>query len=200
IFHAEYPNAKITFVTSGKKGAEFLKRTGREVSYIFPAYSLNPKFSDIFSISKIALKGYEKEDFDKVVMVYPDFVSTLIQKPVVRTLLPFSPDIFERMLEELGSKFSKFVKPADTKVEYKLEPSPEYILKNILPQLTEMQLYQAILEAAASEHSARMVAMQNANKAAKDLLDDLVLTYNQARQSAITSAIAEIASSSIALS
>lgn len=189
----DYPQAKIQFVAIGKKGAEFLKRIGKEVEMFFPAYSNNPKFSDIASIGNIATKGFLKDEYDKVVVVYPDFVSTLVQKPVAKTLLPFSMDVFEEMIEELGSKFTKVAKVEKMDVEYKLEPSTEYIIDNIVPQLFKSQLFQAVLEAAASEHSARMVAMQNANKAAKDLLDDLVLTYNQARQAAITAEIAEIA-------
>jgi F-type H+-transporting ATPase subunit gamma len=103
------------------------------------------------------------------------------------------------MVEELGSKFTRVAKPSEKDLEYKLEPSPKYIIENIVPQLVEVQLFQAVLEAAASEHSARMVAMQNATKAAGDLLYDLLLTYNQARQAAITAEIAEISSSSAVL-
>ncbi|MEK7547700.1 MAG: ATP synthase F1 subunit gamma [Patescibacteria group bacterium] len=195
----KYPNAKISFAASGKKGAEFLRRIGKNVEFVFPAFSLNTKFSDTLAISRIAMKGFEKEDYDEVAIVYPDFVSTLVQKPVVKALLPFSVETFSEMLQELGSKFGKVAKITEKDIEYKLEPSSEYILKNIIPQLVEMQMYQAVLEAAASEHSARMVAMQNATQAATDLLDGLVLTYNQARQAAITSEIAEIAASSLLL-
>ncbi|MFA6918477.1 MAG: ATP synthase F1 subunit gamma [Candidatus Gracilibacteria bacterium] len=199
VFEEQYKDAKIHYLASGKKGAEFLHRIGKDVEFVFPAYSANPKFSDIFPLSKIALRGFENGTYEKVVVIYPDFISTLLQKPVAKTLLPFSIEVLMEMLSELGSKFSKFVKPAEKDIEYKLEPSPKYILENIVPQLTEMQLYQAVLEMSASEHSARMVAMQNANQAAEDLLNDLVLTYNQARQAAITAEIAEIAAASSSL-
>lgn len=188
----QHKGAKIHYTASGKKGAEFLHRIGKEVQMAFPSYSNNPQFSDIFPISKEALKGFEEEKYDKVVVIYPDFISTLQQKPVAKTLLPFSVEVFEEMLEELGSKFTDVAKPIEKDLDYKLEPSAEYILENIVPQLTEMQLYQAVLETTASEHSARMVAMQNATGAADDLLADLVLTYNQARQASITAEIAEI--------
>lgn len=196
----ENPSAKLHFVASGKKGAEFMHRSGKEVKMAFPAYSNHPKFSDIFPIGKVALKGFEKGDYDKVIVIYPDFVSTLSQKPVSKTLLPFSPDVFSEMMQELGSKFTKIAAPSEKDADYKLEPSPEYIVTNIVPQLVEVQLFQAVLESAASEHSARMVAMQNATKAANDLLGDLVLTYNQARQASITAEIAEIAASTAVLS
>jgi len=195
----DYPQAKVHYMAVGKKGAEFLHRMGKEIEYVFPAYSANPKFLDVMPLSKIGLKGFMKGDYDKVMVLYPDFVSTLVQKPIARTLLPFSTDTFAEMLEEIGSKFSKVAKPAEKDFDYKLEPSPEFIIDEIVPQLMEMQIFQAILETTASEHSARMVAMQNATQAATDLLDALVLTYNRARQAVITQEIAEIASVSIAL-
>lgn len=196
----ENPAAKLHFVASGRKGAEFMHRSGKEVKMAFPAYSNHPKFSDIFPMSKVALKGFEKGDYDKVIVIYPDFVSTLSQKPVTKTLLPFSPDVFSEMMQELGTKFTRIAAPSEKDADYQLEPSPEYIVTNIVPQLVEVQLFQAVLESAASEHSARMVAMQNATKAANDLLGDLVLTYNQARQASITAEIAEIAASTAVLS
>jgi F-type H+-transporting ATPase subunit gamma len=191
----DHEGVKIHYVASGKKGAEFLHRIGKDAEYVFPAYTASPKFSDIFSMSNIAFKGFEAKDFDKVVLVYPDFVSTLVQKTVAKTLLPFSVEGFEAMIEELGSKFTEVAKIPEKDYDYKLEPSSDYILENIVPQLTEMQFYQAVLETTASEHSARMVAMQNATQAADDMLDDLVLTFNQARQAAVTAEIAEISSS-----
>ncbi|MEK7673225.1 MAG: ATP synthase F1 subunit gamma [Patescibacteria group bacterium] len=192
----ETPKAKIHYMTSGKKGAEFLHRVGKEVSMAFPAYSNHPKFANILPMSRQAIKGFVNGEYDKVIIVYPDFVSTLQQQPVAKTVLPFSPAVFEEMVSELGSKFTKVVKPAEKDLDYKLEPSAEYIMENVIPQLVEIQFFQAVLESAASEHSARMMAMQNASKAAGDLLGDLVLSYNQARQAAITREIAEIASSS----
>lgn len=194
-----HPSAKITYVTSGKKGAEFLRRLGKELSFVFPSYSNSPQFKNIYPLSNIALKGFLNEEYDKVILIYSDFVSTLIQKPVSRTLLPFSIGTFTEMLEELGSKFTNVIKPANKDFEYKLEPSPEFIIDNIVPQLMEMQLFQALLEMTASEHSARMVAMQNATKAATDLMDGFILSYNQARQAVITAEIAEIASSSMTI-
>ncbi|MBI4975250.1 ATP synthase F1 subunit gamma [Candidatus Peregrinibacteria bacterium] len=196
----EYPASGIHFIASGKKGAEFLHRIGKELTMVFPAYSIRPKFSDIFAMSKAAVRGFEKGDYDKVILIYPDFVSTLLQKPVAKTLLPFSIEVFKQMVDELGSKFTQVAVPNEKDFDYKLEPSPLYIVENIIPQLIEMQMYQAVLESGASEHSARMVAMQNATQAADDLMGDLVLTFNQARQSAITAEIAEIAASSSVIS
>jgi len=195
----KYPDAKITYAVAGKKGAEFLKRMGMEVTHVFPAYTTNPKFSDTFGLSNVVIKGFKSGNYDKVMMVYPDYVSTLLQKPVVKGLLPFSTETFKEMLDELGSKFSKVVFEHNKNLQYKLEPSESFILDNVVPQLVEVQLFQALLEMTASEHSARMMAMQNATQAATDLLDNLTLTYNQARQAAITQEIAEIAASSLTI-
>lgn len=194
-----FPEAQFSFVACGKKGADFLRRVGEKVEYIFPAFTSSPKIRDIFPISKVSMEGFLNGSFDRVFLVYPDFVSLIQQKPVVKTLLPFSPEVFSEMLSELGSKFSSVAHLPEKKLTYKLEPDSSYILNNIIPQLLESQIYQAVLETSASEHSARMVAMQNATSAASDLLDNLTLTYNQARQAAITQEIAEIAASSLTL-
>ncbi|MDX9970930.1 MAG: ATP synthase F1 subunit gamma [Candidatus Gracilibacteria bacterium] len=196
---SSHPDAKFTFVASGKKGADFLRRVGEKIDFIFPAFTNNPKIRDIFPMTKIAMDGFLNGSFDKVLLVYPDFVSLIQQKPVVKTLLPFSTGVFAEMLSELGSKFSSVAHLPEKKLTYKLEPDSNFILNNIIPQLLESQIYQAVLETSASEHSARMVAMQNATSAASDLLDNLTLTYNQARQAAITQEIAEIAASSLTL-
>ncbi|HLD32516.1 MAG TPA: F0F1 ATP synthase subunit gamma, partial [Candidatus Peribacteraceae bacterium] len=112
------------------------------------------------------------------------------QEPSVKVLLPFSKTgLKDMLLSLLPQRYRRDTEQAmaTTSVrEYLFEPSEETILSTILPQLTEIQIYQAVLETAASEHSARMVAMRNASDNASDLLDDLTLTYNQTRQAAIT--------------
>ncbi|MCK9186863.1 ATP synthase F1 subunit gamma [Candidatus Gracilibacteria bacterium] len=195
-----YPNANIHYITSGKKGADFLHRMGKQIDMAFPSFTARPSFNDAMMISRLAVKGFEKGEYDKIIMIYPDFLSVIQQKPVSRTLLPFSVDVFKEMVNEIGSKFSKVVEAQEKDIEYKLEPSPQFILDNIVPQMINMQIFQAILETTASEFAARMVAMQNATGAADDLLENLILTYNRARQSAITAEISEITSSCAAIS
>jgi F-type H+-transporting ATPase subunit gamma len=123
-------------------------------------------------------------------------------------LLPFSENELRKMVDELLphkhlTKEQKAVESAlmeeSEKTEYLFEPSQEEVLNRVLPQLTELQIYQAILESAASEHSARMVAMRNASDNASDILDDLTLTYNQTRQATITGELAELSASKAAL-
>lgn len=187
-------NHRTDFVAVGRKGQQFLRRIGQEVLAAFPAYSNHPAFRDILPVSKLILDGYRSKKYDHVVLVYPRFVSALIQEAEIKVLLPFSP-----------SEFAALARGTDATIEstnvneFRFEPSPEAVLEAILPQLTETQVYQSILEAAASEHSARMVAMRNASDNASDILDDLTLTYNQTRQANITAELAELSGAAAAI-
>ena len=123
--------------------------------------------------------------YDHVAIVYMNFVSTLVQNPQVLELLPL------RKVEEAQSTLGA--------LDYVFEPNPEFVLETVLPRLTTMQIYQALLETNASEHSARMVAMKNASDSAGDLVSELTLEYNQLRQANITKEISEIVSGKLAL-
>ena len=127
-------------------------------------------------------------------MGYSEFINTLTQKPTLRLLLPIHPGQIEsKVMSEYLTKSS------DTTAEYIYEPDPATLLDTILPRFTELQIYQALLEAQASEHSARMIAMRNATENAHQLVDDLTLTYNKARQEAITNEMLDIAGGAEAL-
>ena len=196
---------KLDFVAVGKKGQQFLARTGQSVIAAFPALSNHPKFKEVIPIARMATDGFLAGTYDHVVLLFSDFVSPLVQNPTVKVLLPFSKSDLRRMLERFAAdRRSKNHQPSTmnqpTSVhEYKFEPSQNGVLEIILPQLTEIQVYQAVLEAAASEHSARMVAMRNATDNASGILDDLTLTYNQTRQEKITGELAELSASKAAL-
>jgi len=181
------------FVGIGRKGQQFLRRIGQEVTAAFPAYSNHPTFRDILPVSKLILDGYRSGTYDHVVLVYPRFVSPLVQEAEVKVLLPFSPSEFAAL-----ARGSENVSMSDLH-EFSFEPSTDAVLEAILPQLTETQVYQSILEAAASEHSARMVAMRNASDNASEILDDLTLTYNQTRQANITAELAELSGAAAAI-
>ena len=195
----------LEWVAVGRKGQQFLARSNEKVSAAFPALSNHPTFQDVLPIVRLLTEGFLSQKYDQVVLVYTDFVSALLQEPVVKVLLPFSKTTLKEMLESLlprRSKNQQTSKPANQKPsvkEYLFEPSQTEILRTILPQLTEIQVYQAVLEAAASDHSARMVAMRNASDNAPDILDDLTLTANQTRQAWITAEISEIAGAKAAL-
>jgi F-type H+-transporting ATPase subunit gamma len=130
-------------------------------------------------------------------MAYTDFINTLRQEPVVKRLLPLTPTEMEKQA------MAEYVEEATLETvevpEYIYEPDPRTILDTVVPRFTELQVYQAVLESIASEHSARMVAMRNATENAEALTQDLQLTYNKARQRAITREIMDIAGGAEAL-
>lgn len=195
---------ELSFIAVGKKGQQFLLRMRQNIIAAFPAFSTHPQFRDILPVVRLATDNFLSGQCDSVVLLYPDFVSALLQEPTSKVLLPFSQTSLKEMLDSLLPHRSTAQRATSneqrvTPTEYLFEPSPEEILRVILPQLTEVQIYQAVLEAAASEHSARMVAMRNATENASDLLDDLTLTYNQTRQAGITAELAELSASKAAL-
>ena len=196
----------LEFVAIGRKGQQFLKRAGQTVTAAFPALSNHPSFRDVLPPARLALDAFRAGTYDHVVLLYTDFITTLAQEPATKLLLPFSESELKSMITSLfvRKRLTKEEEEAVKAVtalgsEYLFEPSEEEVLNRILPQLTEMQIYQAVLESAASEHSARMVAMRNATDNASDIIDDLTLTYNQTRQANITAELAELSASKAAL-
>lgn len=189
---------EIEVITVGKKGNEVVARQGLNITAAFEKSDVIKEILEITPISHLIIDEYLTGNYDRVALVYTDFVSTLKQVPRVKQLLPIEAEVDE-MLGQVGeeSREHKNIKTQEQKrgeegVEYLFEPSPRVILNDLLPRLLEVQVYQALLESNASEHSARMVAMRNANEAAGEMIEELTLTYNQVRQAAITKEIAEI--------
>lgn len=188
------------FIAVGRKGQQFLHRLGHTVTAAFPALSSSPRFRDILPIVRMASQGYLDGKYDRVILLYPSFRSALTQEATVKVLLPLSEREVQNMMESvLGHKPSREETDIPLVKEYLFEPSEQEILETILPQLTELQVYQAVLESSASEHSARMIAMHSATNNADDLLDDLTLAYHQTRQERITSELSELSASKAAL-
>lgn len=181
-----HPNVKVVLV--GAKGKAILHQPGYEAAAEFVKEDVVTNVLQVRPMSKLVIDQFIAHELDQVFMAYMDFVSTLVQKPVVRQLLPLSQ---QQAQAEVGA-----TRPA---VEYLFEPNPDEVLEYLLPRLVEMQLYRAVLETNASEQAARMVAMKNASDAANDLIDDLTLTFNQARQASITQDLAEISAGRAAL-
>ncbi len=193
---------KVDFVVAGKKGQQFLVRAKQNVIAAFPALSNHPTFPDVLPIARMATDGFLGGEYDHIVLLYPDFISALRQEPSIRVLLPFSRTELRSMIDRLQLRktvATETEKEEEAVLEYKFEPSPEEVFRTILPKLTEMQVYQGVLEAAASEHSARMLAMRNATDNATEILDDLTLTYNQTRQAGITAELSELSAAAAAL-
>ncbi len=188
---------EVEIVTVGKKGRDFSVRHKFKIAADFVNLSSVTKLVEIKAVSKIILDDFMGGKYDEIYLAYTDFISTIIQKPKLVRLLPVSR---ERDVElgRVGREKETATTP-ERDYEFLFEPSPDQVLSHLLPRLVEMQIYQAILESNASEHSARMVAMKNASEAAADMIFDLTLSYNQARQAAITKEIAEIAGGKAAL-
>lgn len=192
----KYPEAE--FVTLGKKGRDAVRKRGFTIAAEFEKKEAAMSIADLLAMARLVIEDFVSGKYDKVILVYMDFISTLRQKPRVRELLPLA----QRPDETLGAVGFESVDSVNYKLQtadYLFEPSADQVLEVLLPRLTEVQIYQAFLETVASEHSARMIAMKNATDAAADLISELTLEFNQLRQEAITKEISEIVAGKLAL-
>jgi len=182
------------FVAAGRKGSQFLARTKRRMLAEF-SFKDAPLFAEARAISKFAGDLFVKGEVDRVDIVFTRFISTLVQKPEVRQLLPISEvtAVKAGMGEDRAGSFPG--QPG----EFLFEPSQEEVLAALLPHSLNFQIYQILLEAKASEQSARMVAMKNATDNANQFIKDLTLEYNKLRQASITKELLEIASAAMAM-
>jgi len=178
---------EVSAVTVGRKGREQLRRAGVPIAAHFPRLGDRPSFSDVTPIARLVAQDFLEGTFDEIALAYPGFVSTLTQRPTLSTVLPV-PRPAELDKAE-----------ADRTDEYLFEPSPEAVLSRLLPHYVAVDLYRAVLEANASEQSARMIAMRSATDNANELMGDLTLVYNKTRQATITREMIEIASGAEAL-
>ena len=194
--HEVAANAQIEFVTLGKKGATVVAKAGLQIGADFEKLDTLSSFNEIATVASFITSKYLNKEYDKVLLIFTDFINSLRQKPNTLQLLP----LIGEPTAELGA-VGQVEKTATAPIasEYLFEPSPDVVLESFLPHLVEIQLYQAVLESNASEHSARMVAMKNATDAARDLISDLTLSFNKARQAAITQEISEISVSKAAM-
>ena len=178
----------VAAVTVGRKGARFVGRIGPELKASFSVAD-RPRLDDTVSISRFIVGLYESGEVDRVVMIYAQFVNTAVQKPVVRQILPVEP-----AAPEPDKADGAVTVPAASArhIDYIFEPDPATVLNTLVPRYVETQIYHSILEAIASEHSARMVAMRNATDNANELIDGLTLDLNKARQEQITGELLDI--------
>jgi F-type H+-transporting ATPase subunit gamma len=182
---------KIDFITIGKKGEAMVRRLDKEIVATFPELTYLPKIEDVRAVAKIVIADYLEKKYDKVAIIYTDFVSAINQQTKIRQILPVSKVDIEKQIAEMDSAAKEYGLK-EPEIEYKIEPSPKELLEYIFPRLIEMQIYHAILESNASKESSRMLAMRNATDAAGEMADGLTLAYNQLRQAKITQEIAEI--------
>ncbi len=174
----------ISLITVGTKSRDFFKSRDYHVIESFVGISEEPKYTDAKEIAKIAMDLYIKGEVDEINVVFTDFISTISYKPTILKLLP-----------------SEKIKKEDNrpKAIVDFEPSPEEVLEYLIPKYIESSIYGALIEASTSEQSARRAAMSAATDNANDIIDELNMVYNRARQSAITIELSEIVAGAEAL-
>jgi F-type H+-transporting ATPase subunit gamma len=176
--------AEISMVTLGKKAFSFFKNVKVEIAAHASSLGEKPQIGDLIGVIKTMLDSYRDRQVDQVYIVYNDFINTMTQKPVIEQLLPL-PETDDEQVRDIW--------------DYIYEPDAETLLDRVLVRYIEALVYQAVLENLASEHAARMIAMKSATDNATDLIGDLKLVYNKARQAAITQEISEIVSGAAAV-
>lgn len=190
------PGGLVSFdlITVGRKGDNAMRKTGQNIVASFMEMpDINIRISDIIPISTLITEEFKKGTYRNIYISYTDFISALSQRPRVRKILPISKVEMKELIEEgIGE-----LKPSDTSKEkneipYLFEGDVKKLLESLVEKIVRMQIYQMFLESNASEQSARMMAMKNANEAAEEMIDDLTLMFNKARQAGITREISEI--------
>lgn len=182
----------IHYVTIGKRGRDQLLRRGNEILAEFSNLPDRPSYTDISAAGRIAVDQFLEGEVDEVYLIYTQFINRMNHQPVVKKLLPLETDLDDRVKDFEGTK--------PLVGGYIFEPDQKSILNEVVVRFTVLQVFHAVIESLASEHSARMVAMKNATDNATDLADALQLEYNKARQQAITSELLDIAGGAEAVS
>jgi F-type H+-transporting ATPase subunit gamma len=189
----------VSILAIGKRGAEHFEKRGYELIDRIERWGEGIALGNPSTLARQIIERYNSHEYRAFYIVYNNFLSTFSQEPVVRTLLPISVGGLQKVIENIvpvKGKFSELREEGqeDLPREYLFEPSPEAVLDELVPELLAIELYHAVLESNASEHSARMVAMKSASDRARDVAKELNLTYNKQRQSAITAEVSEITS------
>ena len=193
-------DTNIDIIAIGKKGDMMMRRLGKKIIASFVEIPDNISLVDIIPISKLAIDEYSSGAYDKVLMAYTDFVSVLSQKPNIKQIIPISKSGLKDLITNLANiTHEQGVETAGKKINYLLEGEKDILIGSLAEKLTRMQIYQMFLESNASEQSNRMIAMKNANEAAGEMVDDLTLMFNKARQAGITREISEISAGMVSL-
>lgn len=186
----------IDVVAIGKRGDAAMRRVGKNIIATFTELPNHVSLADINPISKLVLSEYSAGNYDRVFVVYTDFISALTQKAKAKQILPVS----KAELKELIESAPEYETQKKDKIDYLIEGDINTLAGFLAEKITQMQIYQMILESRTSEESSRMVAMKNASEASGEMIDDLTLIFNKARQSNITREISEISAGMAAAS
>lgn len=195
-----FPTETTGFVSLGRKGTQAIVRAKKNLIADFERKE-NFTFLDAKHISEFLIERFKSEEYDRVSVLFTNFINTLTQKPLVKQILPINNLNMVAGVNghERESDVSTDMEKVKASVEFKFEPDPETVLSEALPYYVHFMVYQTMLEAEASEHSARMVAMKSATDNAKQIVKDLTLDYNRERQASITNEILEISSAQAAM-
>ncbi len=185
----EIDGKPVQVVAVGRKGRDFMVRSGKEIVAEFIGMPPFPSLMDTLPISKVVIDDYVNGKYDAVYLLFTNFVNTLTVRPKIIKLLPIDPHAMETEQDTADYKKTDFI----------FEPNPTEVLLSLLPRYVEVEIYHAILENIASEQSSKMVAMRNASDKAKEVVTDLTLTMNKVRQASITNEILEISNAAAAL-
>ena len=191
---------QISLVTVGRRAERVVRRTELPLLASFPSIANAPSFDRARPMGEFLVEQFTSGAFDRLFIAFTEFKSALVQIPMTTQLLPIIPETelpHARTQEDVDEDGESVNPPEESDILF--EPTPDEVLKELLPRMLELQIYQAILESAASEQSARMMAMRSAGDAAQDMLGDLTLTLNQARQATITREISEISAGKAAI-
>ncbi len=191
---------ELTFVAVGQKGAEYIAKKGGMIEKAFTNFSDVMELGDVHELAALLANGYIQNKWDRVLAFTTNFVSALKQETIVAELLPLSVEKIRQAVEDIIPSTGRYAElklrtvagRSAKPIDYIIEPSAAEVVAELLPVLFQMQIYQLALEANASEHSARRVAMKNATDNAKDIIENLSLIYNRSRQEAITKELTEI--------
>ena len=198
---------KVSIVAIGKKGRDYFARRGRTILGEFLGAGDFGAIDETRKISDFLLKLFGEKKTDEVTLVYTNFISALKQEVVVRSILPFSEESLQSIVDSIVPLEGRYANiPRSMELAgvkegvLKFEPSPKDVLERLLPKFLAVEVYHAILEANASEHSSRMIAMKNASDNAAELAEALNIQFNKNRQAAITKELSEITAGREALS
>ncbi len=197
---AAQQSGTVSLVAVGKYAEQLSRLEGVALHSTFGAADGEPRWTDARDIAEQIIDAYRTSSYRRIVVLYTRYYGALSYTPVAEVLLPIHLDSVAAFQETVGNMAKTYAEhPTERMEAYLFEPSEEELLDAALPRLVASQVYQAMLEARASEHSARMFAMKNASDNAKNVVDDLTLSFNQARQGAITNELSEIVAGAEAL-
>ena len=182
-FPGEHPNSQVSLTLIGKKGRDFFRRRNVSIRREYIDFFRDISYSAVADIGKEFIKDYLEGEADRIYLIFNEFKSTMQQSVVIQPLLPIGPNIPGK----------------EDFTDYIYEPSADQVIDDLLNKYVEVRIYHALLESLAGEHAARMTAMDSATKNAEEMIDQLTLTFNKARQAAITTELIEVVSGADAL-